>query len=169
MVDTIIWIAQGFLALFFLAAGAPKVLGQGLERWTGFDVLPRPLVVVIGVSEVVAAFALVLPMLAHRVQWTTPLAALGLVVVSLMASGFHIRAGEGLPAVETVLWAALATCITVGRWDQLSTGPSLADDLFVPAVLILMAVAITVLVVLFRRPVAVPAESRVSPPAPATH
>jgi hypothetical protein len=33
---------QGFLALFFLAAGAPKLIGRGLERWTGFSGVPRP-------------------------------------------------------------------------------------------------------------------------------
>ncbi len=153
MVDTTLWIAQGFLALFFFAAGAPKALGQGLERWTGFDDLPRPMVLLIGVSEVAAGLALFVPMLADQSQWTTPLAALGLVVISLMASGFHIRAGEGLPAVETVLWASLAGCIAIGRWDQMSTGPSIPEELLVPVVLVVMCVAITTLVVLFRRPV----------------
>lgn len=153
MVDTTLWIAQGFLALFFLAAGAPKILGRGIERWTGFEALPRPLVIVIGASEVCAAFALVGPMLAHYCQWTTPLAAIGLVVVSLMASGFHVRAGEALPALETALWASLATCIAIGRWDQLATGPSLSEVLLVPVVGAVMTVAIVTMAILFRRPV----------------
>ena len=48
-------------------------------------------------------------------QWTTPLAAIGLATVSLMASGFHIREGEWLPTVETALWASLAASIAIGR------------------------------------------------------
>jgi hypothetical protein len=45
VLDLILWSVQGFLALFFLAAGAPKVLGRGLERWTGFSELARPMVI----------------------------------------------------------------------------------------------------------------------------
>lgn len=43
MLDTILWVAQGFLALFFFAAGVPKVISRGIDRWVGFDDLPRPL------------------------------------------------------------------------------------------------------------------------------
>jgi hypothetical protein len=42
MLDTTLWIAQSFLALFFLAAGVPKVAGRGFDRWVGFDDLPPP-------------------------------------------------------------------------------------------------------------------------------
>jgi hypothetical protein len=52
VLDLVLWSAQGFLALFFLAAGAPKGTGRGLERWAGFADLPRALVVLIGFSEV---------------------------------------------------------------------------------------------------------------------
>lgn len=107
MLDTTLWVAQGFLGLFFLAAGLPKVIGRGIERWVGFDRLARPLVITIGISEVAAACALVVPMLIDVFEWTTPLAAIGLAVVSLMASGFHLRASETLPAVETALWPPL--------------------------------------------------------------
>ncbi|MDT2007073.1 hypothetical protein FXW78_25575 [Rhodococcus opacus] len=153
MLDTTLWIAQSFLALFFFAAGVPKVIGRGIDRWVGFDDLPRPLVVVIGVSEVAAAVALVAPMVADHGQWTTPLAAIGLATVSLMASGFHIREGEWLPAVETALWASLAASIAIGRWDELSTGPSISVDVLVPVVAVLVPAIIVNLVLLFRRPI----------------
>ena len=45
LLNLVLWSVQGFLALFFLAAGAPKLLGRGIERWTGFSDVPRPLVV----------------------------------------------------------------------------------------------------------------------------
>ncbi|WP_169736580.1 DoxX family protein, partial [Promicromonospora kroppenstedtii] len=61
------------------------------DRWAGFEDLPRSIVVVTGVAELVAPFALVLPMLLGILEWTTPLAAAGLAVVTLMASGFHVR------------------------------------------------------------------------------
>lgn len=154
MLDTTLWVAQGFLGLFFLAAGLPKMIGRGIDRWVGFDQLARPLVITIGISEVAAACALVVPMLIDTVEWTTPLAAIGLVAVSLMASGFHLRASEALPAVETALWACLAGSIAIGRWPQISTGPSLPGDLLAVTIAVLIPATIANLVLLARRPVA---------------
>lgn len=156
MLDTTLWIAQIFLALFFLAAGLPKVVGRGIDRWIGFDDVPRPMTVVIGLAEVSAALALVVPMTVDELQWTTPVAALGLVAVVLPASGFHTRAGEWLPALETSLWASLAGSIAIGRWDEMSTGPSISADVLVPVIGGLVAAIIANLVILFRQPV--PAE-----------
>jgi uncharacterized membrane protein YphA (DoxX/SURF4 family) len=153
MLDTTLWIAQLFLGLFFLAAGLPKVLDRGLDRWVGFDQLPRPMTMLIGVAEVAAAVALVVPMLVDELQWTTPLAALGLVAIVLPANGFHIRAKEWLPALETALWASLAGAIAIGRWEEMSTGPSISADVLVPVIGCLVVAVIGNLVILIRQPV----------------
>lgn len=153
MLDIALWIAQGFLALFFLAAGLPKVIGRGIDRWVGFDDVPRPLTIVIGVSEVAAAVALVVPPLVGAVEWTTPLAGLGLAVVALMASGFHLRAAEWLPTVETALWAALAASIAIGRWDHVAAGPALPSGALAVAIAVLVPAIVANLVILARRPV----------------
>src|SRR5229473_4997449 len=101
--NVVLWSIQGFLALFFLAAGTPKLIGRGLERWTGFSDVPRPLVVFIGVTEVLGAAGLVVPMVTGIAPWLTPLAALGLAIIVLMATGFHLRADERINALETGL------------------------------------------------------------------
>src|SRR5205807_4171251 len=111
-----LWSVQGFLALFFLAAGAPKLIGRGLERWTGFSDLARPLVVFIGFTEVLGAAGLVLPMATGVLPWLTPLAAVGLALIVLMAAGFHLRADERLNALESGFWASIAAVIAIGRW-----------------------------------------------------
>jgi uncharacterized membrane protein YphA (DoxX/SURF4 family) len=156
MLDTILWTAQIFLALFFLAAGSPKVIGRGIDRWVGFEDVPRPMTILIGIAEVAAAVALVVPMTVDELQWTTPLAAMGLAAVVLPASGFHIRAQEWLPATETALWASLAGSIAIGRWDEMSTGPSISIEVLGPVIACLVVAIIGNLVILFRRPV--PAE-----------
>jgi hypothetical protein len=153
MLDTTLWIAQGFLALFFLAAGLPKVIGRGIDRWVGFDDVPRALTILIGVSEVAGAVALTLPPLMGTFEWISPLAAIGIAVISLMASGFHIRASEWLPAVETALWAALAGSIAIGRWGEIANGPHLPSDTLVVAIALLVPSIIVNLVLLTRRPV----------------
>jgi hypothetical protein len=152
MLTTTLWAAQAVLALFFLFAGLPKIVGRGIDRWIGFDDVPRPLTVLIGVAEVAAPVALVLPMLLGRLEWTTPLAAAGLAVVTLMASGFHVRAGEWLPALETALWAALAGAVAVGRWGLLGTGPTLAAELLVPVIGVLVVALVVNIVAIFRTP-----------------
>lgn len=158
MLDITVWIAQGFLGLFFLAAGAPKVIGRGIDRWIGFAELPRPLTVVIGVSEVSAAFALTVPMVVGAHQWLTVAAAGGLAALSLMASGFHLRAAEGrggveaLCAGETVLLASLAGTVAIGRWDRIPTAPSVSSDLLVPVIGVLIAAIVLNLAAVARRP-----------------
>src|ERR687890_2580376 len=97
----VLWSVQSFLALFFLAAGAPKIFGRGIEQWTGFSDLPRSQVVFIGFAEVLGAVGLVLPMATCILPWLTPLAAVGLAIIVLIATGFHMRADERLNAVET--------------------------------------------------------------------
>ena len=158
MLDITLSIAQSFLALFFFAAGLPKLFGRGIDRWVGFDDLPRPLVIVIGVSEVAAAVALIVPMIVGDGEWTSPLAGIGLAAVSLMASGFHIRKGEWLPAVETSLWATLSASIAIGRWGQTSGGPSIPRDLLGVVIPVLVVAIIVNLVLLFRQPIQPDAE-----------
>src|SRR5438309_11449017 len=111
--NVVLWSVQGFLALFFLAAGAPKLIGRGMERWTGFSELPRAMVVFIGVTEVLGAAGLVLPMATGVLPWLTPLAAIGLAIIVLMATGFHLRADERINALETGLWASIAAVLAI--------------------------------------------------------
>ncbi len=152
--NLVLWSVQVFLALFFLAAGAPKLIGRGLERWTGFAELPRALVVFIGVTEVLGAAGLVLPMATGIVPWLTPLAAVGLAIIVLMATGFHLRADERVNALETGLWSSIAAVIAIGRWDLVvAAHASAAPWVLVLALGLLVPAVIINLVVLFRRPV----------------
>jgi hypothetical protein len=121
--DIVLGIAQAVLGLFFLFAGLPKILGRGLSRWIGFDAVPRAMTIAIGIAEVAAGAALLIAPLTGWVLWSVPLAALGIAAVSLSASGFHVRAREWLPALETAMWAALGTTIAVARWHLLGAAP----------------------------------------------
>ncbi len=153
MFDTTVWIAQGFLAVFFLLAGLPKIVGRGLDRWVGFDQIPRAMTLLIGGCEIAAGVGLVVPMLANRGEWATPLAAIGVATISLMAGGFHLRNHEWLPMVETVFWASLAGSIAAARWEHFSTGPAVSrDEVLPPLVIGLVVVLMVNLVVLLRRP-----------------
>jgi uncharacterized membrane protein YphA (DoxX/SURF4 family) len=149
----VLWSVQGLLALLFLFAGVPKLLGRGLEQWTGFAELPRAEVVFIGLTEVVGAAALVLPMAMGMLTWLTPLAALGLATTVLMATGFHLRRNEYLNAIETALWASISVVVAVGRWDLVATRVSVPAWTLVGALAVLVPAAIVNVIILLRRPV----------------
>lgn len=151
MFTTTVWVAEGFLALFFLMAGLPKIAGRGIDRWVGFDAVPRGMTILIGVCEIAAAVGVVVPILVGQAEWTTPLAALGISVISLLASGFHLRNGEWLAALETVLWASLAATIGAARWDKFASGPTISQhDVVGPVLIVLVAAVIIILVILGR-------------------
>jgi uncharacterized membrane protein YphA (DoxX/SURF4 family) len=151
--NLVLWSVQGFLGLLFLFAGVPKLLGRGLERWTGFAELPRAEVVFIGLTEVLGAAALILPMATGILTWLTPLAALGLAIIVLMATGFHIRGNEYLNALETALWASISVVVAIGRWDLVATRASVPAWVIVGALAVLVPAAIINVIILLKRPV----------------
>lgn len=153
VLNVVLWSVQGFLALFFLAVGAPKLIGRGTERWTGFSDLSRPQVVFIGFTEVLGAAAIVVPMATGILPWLTPLAAVGLAIIVLMAAGFHLRADERLEALETGLWASVATVVAIGRWDLVASRVDIPSWVLMAALGLLLPSAIINVIVLLRRPV----------------
>src|ERR687885_222936 len=152
VLNIVLWGVQGFLALFFLAAGAPKIFGRGIEKWTGFSDLPRSQVVFIGFAEVLGAAGLVLPMATGVLPWLTPLAAVGLAIIVLMATGFHLRADERLNALETGLWASIAAAVAIGRWDLVGSGADVSPWVLVAVLGLLVPVAIINVIILWKRP-----------------
>lgn len=151
--NIVLWSVQGFLALFFLAAGAPKLIGRGIERWTGFSDLDRRLVVFIGISEILGGAGLVLPMATGVLPWLTPLAAAGLGVIVLMAAGFHLRADERLEAFETGLWASIATVVAISRWDLVASSAEVPPSVVVAILGLLVPSVIINIIILLKRPV----------------
>lgn len=113
-----LWAAAGLLAVLYLMAGAMKAT-QPIDKlaaqmkWPG-DV-PLGLTRFVGVSEVLGAFGLVLPLLTGILAWLTPLAALGLVVIQVLAIGLHIVRKETQILPFNVVLLALAAFVLWGR------------------------------------------------------
>ena len=114
-----LWVAQGLLAVAFLAAGATK-LAQPKEKlakkmaWV--EDFSQPAVRLIGAVEVLGAIGVVLPALTGILPWLTPLAALGLVLTMIGAALTHLRRTEyGSIAMNAVL-LVLAAIVVYGRF-----------------------------------------------------
>src|SRR2546421_8425435 len=85
-----LWVAQSVLAAVFAIAGGLK-LSMTADDFAklGLTSLPIPLVRFIGVAELAGAAGLILPALTGIRPRLTPLAAIGLLTIMVLASCFH--------------------------------------------------------------------------------
>ena len=118
-----LWIVQWLLALFFvLASGAPKLV---IPLVMSPDALPMPIpipfwfLLFIGVAEVLGGLGLILPGLAHIRPGLTPLAAVGLMLVTIGATVYQLAAGEPGNAVFAAVMTLLCAFVAYGRWTLL--------------------------------------------------
>ena len=118
--DAVIWAVQGLLAAMFLFAGVMKLLAfdryiKMLEWRSGRDAgLSRPLMTVVGISEVAGGLGLILPWATGILPMLTPSSALGLAVIMIGATVYHRQRRER-PGLTIVLFV-LALFVAVARF-----------------------------------------------------
>ncbi len=122
----VLWIAQVALALMFGMAGIMKATSPMVDlatkmAWTA--ALPEVLVRFIGVSELAGALGLILPSVTRIQPRLTPLAAMGLVTVMLLASAFHLSRGEAQVLPINFTLAGLAALVAWGRLKRAPISP----------------------------------------------
>jgi uncharacterized membrane protein YphA (DoxX/SURF4 family) len=110
-----LWSVQVLLALIFLFAGVMKLVAP-IEMLKGPVALPELFLRFIGVCETLGALGLLLPGLFHTRPELTPLAAAGLAIIMVGATGVTIVGGAVAPALIPVVVGLLATTVAYGRW-----------------------------------------------------
>jgi putative oxidoreductase len=117
-VNVILWTVQVVLAAAFVLAGVMK-LTQPVEnlatRLKWVPTLPVAGVRFIGVAELLGGIGLLLPAVSGIDVWLTPLAAVGLAVVMLLAAIFHVARREISQLPPSVVLGALAAFAAYGR------------------------------------------------------
>lgn len=91
------WIVAGLLAVFNLYAGGVKLIrskAQLAPMMGWVDTVPMWLVRVIGGLEVAGAIGLVLPRLTGIAPGLAVAAAIGFLVLQVLAAGLHLSRGE---------------------------------------------------------------------------
>jgi len=110
-----LWIVQGLLAAVFLFAGGMKLV-LPLDKLTGPVAVPGVFLRFIGVCEVLGALGLILPGLLRVRPGLTPLAAAGLMIIMIGATGITLVAGEFVAALISLVVGLLAAFVAYGRW-----------------------------------------------------
>jgi uncharacterized membrane protein YphA (DoxX/SURF4 family) len=115
----LLWVVQILLACAFGMAGVMKstqpveALVQGGIAWAGQ--MPLAMVRFIGVSELLGAIGLILPAATKIKPLLTPLAALGLLTIMILAMAFHLSRGEVQATPINIVLGGLAAFIAWGR------------------------------------------------------
>ena len=113
-----LWVSQALLAAAFLMAGAMKISTPIDELAAQMPWVAGAMggaVRFIGVAEILGGLGLILPAASRIQPKLTPLAALGLLVVMVLAMITHITRGEFSAIGANVVLGGLAAFIAWGR------------------------------------------------------
>jgi putative oxidoreductase len=120
-----LWIAQILLAFVFGFAGGTKVflpigeLAKNAAWISDYEGLIR----FIGISELLGALGMLLPSLTRIKPGLTSLAAVGLFIIMVLATGFHLMRGEAKFTPMTLAIGALAAFVAWGRFRKAAIAP----------------------------------------------
>jgi len=122
-----LWLVQGLLAFTFLGAGMMKLtqpmdalLANGM---TFVATTPEAVVRFIGLSELLGAVGLVLPSALRIAPRLTGAAAVGLLVVMVLAAGTHLMNGEASHVPVNVVLGGLSAFVAWGRLSAARIAP----------------------------------------------
>lgn len=113
--NIMLWVLQVLLAVAFFAHGwlfffpppdIAALMNESLPRW--FQLF-------LGAAEVLAAVGLTLPGLTRVMPWLVTWAAVGIMIVMVSATVYHLVRGEYSSAVITFVLLAMATFVAYMR------------------------------------------------------
>ncbi len=113
--NALLWVLQALLAVAFFAHGwillvPPASLMEAMAP------IPIAFRIFLGLAEMAAAVGLTLPGLSGIQTWWTSFAALGIMIVMISATVFHMSRGEAGAAMTTIGLLIIATFVAYMRW-----------------------------------------------------
>ncbi len=112
--NRVLWTVQALLALLFLFAGSVKLI-LPIEALTKEMQLPGLFLRFIGAAEVLGALGLILPGVLRVRPRLTPLAALGLIVIMIGATGLTAVGSHAAGAVFPLVVGLLLVFVAYNR------------------------------------------------------
>jgi uncharacterized membrane protein YphA (DoxX/SURF4 family) len=114
--NIVLWVLQALLALAFFAHGLLLLVPPAAIAEQMNASLPRWFQLFLGIAEALAAVGLILPGLSRVQPWLVSGAAVGIMIVMICATIFHLQRGEVSSAITTIVLLALATFVAYMRW-----------------------------------------------------
>jgi uncharacterized membrane protein YphA (DoxX/SURF4 family) len=117
--NILLWIVQVLLAAMFGMAGVMKTFqtSKAKEQLPWAKNRSEAFVRFVGTSELLGALGLILPLLTGILPWLTPLAAIGLILIQLLAIFTeHLPKKEYNIIPVNIVLIVLAVFVVMGRW-----------------------------------------------------
>ncbi len=112
-----LWVIQGLLAAMFIMAGMMKAFQyeKAKEKLPWVKDVSKGLVTFIGISELLGGIGLIAPQATGILPILTPVAAIGLSVIMLLAARFHLSRKEMPGVITNLVILVLAAFVAYGR------------------------------------------------------
>jgi hypothetical protein len=109
--NILLWVLQILLAAAFLAHGWLLVAPPAnlVEQMNAS--MPRWFQLFLGIAEILAAIGLTLPGMTRVLPWLITWAAVGIMIVMVSATAFHVVRGEMMSAAITLVLLAMAAFV----------------------------------------------------------
>jgi uncharacterized membrane protein YphA (DoxX/SURF4 family) len=120
--NIVLWILQVLLAAAFLAHGLLFLFPPPAIAALMNASLPRWFQLFLGIAEILAAVGLILPGLTRILPWLVTWAAVGIMIVMVSATIYHVVRGEIGSAVTTLLLLAMAAFVAYMRHRAMPIG-----------------------------------------------
>jgi uncharacterized membrane protein len=117
--NALLWFLQILLGMYFMFLGVLHfIVPAGLPAQMGWMYeLPPTLHVISGTAEILGGLGLILPGLTRIQTRLTPLAALGLALVMVLAAFYHFNRGEVQNIAFNLVLAGITGFIAYARWQ----------------------------------------------------
>jgi len=126
--NIVLWILQALLSLLFLFSGSMKfVMSVAQMNESAPVVLPGWFLHFIGACEILGAVGLILPALLRIKPGLTPLAAIGLAIITAGATVISLKGSVAI-AVLPLVTCLLCVFVTYGRWRLAPIKPGLRPN-----------------------------------------
>ena len=118
--NIVLWVIQVLVGLAFVMAGVnhgfrhQAIKAQPRMKWV--EAVAPPLMVFIGICELLGGIGLILPALTGILPWLTPLAGAGLALIMLLAAVFHLTRREYPSIAANLVLLILAAFVAYGRF-----------------------------------------------------
>lgn len=123
--NIVLWVLQVLLAAAFAAHGAFLIAPPAEMLEMINSQLGENFRLFLGVAEVLAALGLILPGITRILPQLIALAAAGLMIVMVSATGLHLYRNEISSAVTTAILFIMATFVAYMRWKVKPIQPRL--------------------------------------------